>query len=246
MNRFQSIAQLAGNSRKPVSAWLGSAAKISRGTDRLAETVARAHHRMAEPVGRRRELERHVRVVLPVEELEIRLCGSRCCAVVMARCGRTCAEHVVVDDRRQKVVQHDPLIVEAHLALHHGERPVRVSVGDFVVKPVEQPLQLRDDDVFVVAWIADDGAPLQGVGDAAPRQVARAGIGRGARQRVGRAETSGRSRTGTAGRRGRGRTRCRDRSAASEVDERVGSFCRCRLLAGSNVRSWSMNWPRYV
>jgi hypothetical protein len=63
-------------------------------------------------------------------------------------------------------VQHEPLVVEADLALDLLERQLRVRVGDLVVEAQEQPLELGDDDVLVVARIAmmarACAAPLRG------------------------------------------------------------------------------------
>ena len=69
-------------------------------------------------------------------------------------------EHVVGDDRRQEVVEHNPLVVEANLALNLSERQLRPVVGELVVEPQHQPLKLGNDHVLVVARIADDRAGL--------------------------------------------------------------------------------------
>jgi hypothetical protein len=80
---------------------------------------------------------------------------------------------VEIDQPRQELVEHDPLVVPAHDGLRLLEPPHRRigRVGDLVDHPVvelqEQEVQLRDDGVLVVARIADQ-RPTQPVA----RQVA--------------------------------------------------------------------------
>ncbi len=65
------------------------------------------------------------------------------------------------------------MIVPTHLALDFSERRRRAEViGHGVVKPQHGRLQLRHDDVFIVARIADQGAGASAFGRSVARQVA--------------------------------------------------------------------------
>src|SRR5947207_108773 len=68
-------------------------------------------------------------------------------------------QHRPADDRGQKVVEHDPLVVPAYEALDGVE--VRVGsvqeARDAVVEAEERGVQLGHDHVLVVAGVADEG-----------------------------------------------------------------------------------------
>src|SRR5262249_62293134 len=76
-------------------------------------------------------------------------------------------------DARKEVVQDDILIVEPDQLLNLRRRPARILRHHAVVEPKEQPLELRDDAVLVVARISDEGPPRVGI---VARQVAGARI----------------------------------------------------------------------
>ena len=152
--------------------WVSDASRTGRSAAAsivVVQPVAGPDHRVAEPVGRHRELHRHERLV----------CGSgrtgrlRPVVVLAARPAR-CVEHRRADDPRQEVV--------AARRTGSGSAPAagprrttvrRVVVAPSVVEAQQQPLELRDDDVLVVARIADDRAARR---RRAARQVA--GVGR--------------------------------------------------------------------
>ena len=137
------------------------------------------------------------------------------------RAGRSTAAICVADDLRQEVVDHDPLVVPAHHPLRlleaassplsagspraRGRRPV--------VEPDEQQVQLRDDQVLVVARVADQRPALlvaRQVVDSAP-VAPRCGRRAASRPRGLRLPSS---RRGTAGPSGPSRRASRGRSAA--------------------------------
>jgi hypothetical protein len=156
---------------------------------RLVELILGPDHRVAEAVRRRREFERHERLVLGVVEFELRRVGDDIGPSGKMR--QHLGQHRGRDDRWQIVVEHDPLIVPADRRLRGGE--IAELGGEAVVKAQEQPLELRDDDVLVVARVADDRALVgvrdrRGRGKIAPRQVLRPRIVRRAGQRTSEVE----------------------------------------------------------
>ena len=74
--------------------------------------------------------------------------------------GLQLAQHARVNNARQEIIQDDVLIMKAHEPLQCLERrDSRVVLELAIVKAQEQPLKLRDDRIFIVTRIADEGAP---------------------------------------------------------------------------------------
>nr|WP_307042930.1 hypothetical protein [Agromyces ramosus] len=156
-----------------------------RGEDRLAELradaalerevelVLRADHRVAETIGRGRELHRDVRVHAPVVDAlqSVAHVVERAIAVagILIELDRL-REHRGVDDARDEVVPGEVLVEphrdalrleeEASPAAGRCARGIRELLQHVVVHEGECQLQLRDDDVLVVAGIADHGDAL--------------------------------------------------------------------------------------
>ena len=109
---------------------------------------------MAEAVGRDRELDGDVGLVVPGVEL--------------AAVGQHVVDHRLAAGPGQELVDHDPLVMPAHQPLRLGEDLAGIGQADLglhivdggVVELEEGELQLRDDQVLVVAGIADDRAVL--------------------------------------------------------------------------------------
>src|SRR5436190_19617966 len=88
------------------------------------------------------------------------------------------------NDAPQKVLGYGPLIVKAEKFLDFAETQVWIVSGKTVVELQEQTVQLCDDNVFIVARIADEGALRFGrilaaviVQADAPRQISSSRIG---------------------------------------------------------------------
>ena len=128
------------------------------------QRIARPDHRMAEAIGRNRELDRHERISrrLRLVILQVRL------AVVVYG-----LEHGIADHAPHEIVHHHPLIVPAHDALcgvegaEAGDAVARVALlgrrlgeidHDLVVKALPKRVNLHDDVILVVALVADHGA----------------------------------------------------------------------------------------
>src|ERR1700682_1586930 len=92
-------------------------------------------------------------------------------------------QDIFPDDGRQEVVDEHPLVMKSDFALNAlKSRSYRSGVlrNQFIMKPVHEPLKLRNDDVLVISWVADDGAPrvvdvfgLRRIRRLTPRQVSR-------------------------------------------------------------------------
>lgn len=132
---------------------LSAAGRLDRGKDPRAgggavEPVGVAHHAVAEAVRGARELDGD-------ERFPLRGVAD---ALIRVTCG-----DVRTDDPRQEVVDDGPLVVPADdplcLAeeLTAGETCALLTdmLDDLVVEAYEQQVQLRDDQVLVVARIAD-------------------------------------------------------------------------------------------
>ena len=102
---------------------------------------------MPEAIRGGRELDRHERRALETIELA---------AVIQNRC-----DDALLGDAFDPVVQHQPLVVPRHEPARLGEDRLRrqaaggKGVADFVVKFQERDVRLRDDEIFVVAMIAN-------------------------------------------------------------------------------------------
>ena len=127
---------------------------------------------MSEPVGRRRELHRHEQVA----------------AVLDPPVPRPVRHHVREDGRvadlGQEIRQDDPLVATAHLRPNGIEVAARL-VDKAVVGLEEGEVQLRDDQVLVVARISDQGGPVRRrvLAPVLPRQIVRVGLSRRAGER---------------------------------------------------------------
>jgi len=169
-NSFQSIVQPAGSGRRPrrssSSPTLIPGREDGTAGDLSAEVVELAHLRVPETVGRPRELDGDVgrRLGLVAAPADVRK--------PVGVDPPQLAVRVVSDDPPHEVPRDDPLVVPSGPAL--GVREGRISgelslaedhVEELVVQPDEDDPKLRDDDVLVVAGIADerdaDGGPRQ-------------------------------------------------------------------------------------
>ena len=103
------------------------------------QPIDRSHHRMPEAIGRRRELDRHEWIVVEVVEAEIRLAAAH---IDHQRIFPDRTHCLLADDPRQKIVQHNVLIVPPHVSLNLRELPVRMIVCDTIVKAQKCRLQL--------------------------------------------------------------------------------------------------------
>jgi hypothetical protein len=105
---------------------------------------------VTEPVGSDAELDRHEGFAREAER----------------HVGQRLAHRLGADRAGEEFVDHDPLVVPPHdpLRLFEARNAVRAASGlrrvDLVVELQHQQVKLRDDDVLVVARIADQRAPL--------------------------------------------------------------------------------------
>ncbi len=132
------------------------------------DEVTRSDYRMTEPIRSHTELDRHERLLAKLVEEKARLRPRdrhrRRREIPFRR--ENILYDVLSDEARQVVVHDDPLVVPADKALRMlelvGRGPVREvrdhRVDDSVVKTQEHRLQLRDDDILVVARVSDDRA----------------------------------------------------------------------------------------
>ena len=115
--------------------------------------IALAHHGVAQPIGGRRELHRHVGEFLEAVEL----------APVVEDLG----DDALLGEPLHPVVQHDPLIVPGGDPARFGEDigrrvgAARQHVADLVVELEHREMRLRHQKVLVVAMIADEREPLR-------------------------------------------------------------------------------------
>jgi len=143
---------------------------------RRVEVVDAAHLAVAEPERGGGELDGDVGPGLGPVVPQVEIGGCR----VVELGGQ-----VGADDAGQVVLHHDPLVVPAGEPLGLDELPVGVAAGvggvvdEAVVEPGEQQVQLADDDVLVVARIADErdllavsGQVVDAVGVGADEQLA--------------------------------------------------------------------------
>jgi|GEM_PF-5418099 len=110
------------------------------------------HHRMTQPIGRARELDRHVGHLLEPVELA---------SVMQDALGRAGSGQPV-----QVIMQHDPLVMPGHDLAGLLEKGAaldalrRQQVHDRVVELEESQMRPGDDQVLVIAVIADQCLPL--------------------------------------------------------------------------------------
>src|SRR5450755_4719422 len=136
---------------------------------------------MAEPVGGRREFQRHEQFVTRMKEPQVPRVYDHI-AIFIER--QHISQHILENDRRQKIVQQQPLIMKPDLALYPLEIPIRMVGRNLVMKAVPEALHLRNDDVFVVPWVANDCAIRIRRRWLTSRQVFGSWIFRGAAQRL--------------------------------------------------------------
>ena len=115
---------------------------------------------MPKPVGRYRELYWHERVLAVfVERKAWQVFPNR---LLLFEMWQDIVHYLLAADLHQKVVHHDPLVVPTHLLLNVAERSRGILVHELVVELQHGRVQLRDDDVFVVAFVPDE-CPFCGV-----------------------------------------------------------------------------------
>ena len=118
---------------------------------------SRANHAVAEAIRGGGELHRDGRLVLP------RRSGVRRSSRAVRARAQDRAQDLQVDDPPRKSCDDDPLVMPAHDPLSSSKSSSPASGGssreqpvdDFVVKLDEQQVQLGDDEVLVVAGVAD-------------------------------------------------------------------------------------------
>src|SRR5262249_28902740 len=93
---------------------------------------------------------------LGVKELENGLVRPDICLLPDVR--QDPAQNLRCDHRGQEIIEHDPLVMEAHFPLHLLETPAGIGFSDSIMKPEKEALKLRNDYVLVVSGVADDRA----------------------------------------------------------------------------------------
>jgi hypothetical protein len=141
-----------------VACWVGGGGEDLAARQRLVEPVDGTDHRVPEAVGGHRELDGHQRkAVVAGQAGHGRVLGH-------GRPGGEVREDVLhggrVDQRREEVIDHDPLVVPAHQVANGREVGVGHRSDDGVVEAQHRGLQLGDDAVLVVAGVADEGASV--------------------------------------------------------------------------------------
>ena len=137
---------------------------------------------MPEPIGADRELDRHERFVLRVIEPQLRLADLDLPLLAARLVDRLrfrfehLVEHFRPDYARQEIVNRDPLVVPSHPSLRllqqvrTGQRRLgRHLLEHLVVEAQHHRLELRHDQVLVVARIADEGTALRIAGQIGSR-----------------------------------------------------------------------------
>src|SRR5215207_2299482 len=127
---------------------------------------------MSKPVSGRRKLHRHEQVTtLGDPPMSRSVCHD-------------IREDCWVANLRQEICQDDPLITTAHFRANGIE-----VTADLVDKAVmgfeESEVQLRDDKVFIVAWVSDQGSAVRRrvLAPSLSRQIVRVGLSRWAGER---------------------------------------------------------------
>ena len=121
------------------------------------QAVDRPDHRVSEPVSSRRKFDGYKGIFTPFVKGEARrilpdgLTGAKVWKDVM--------DNLLATDFDQEVVDHNPLVVPANLLLDFLKRCRLIRACEFIVKPQHRRVQLRDDDIFVVALVADQRPP---------------------------------------------------------------------------------------
>src|SRR5262249_25078055 len=101
--------------------------------ERRIQTIDRSHHRMAESINGSREFNGHERGFLPVKEVNNRFVFVNAGLVLKMR--KNSMDHLLSDNRWQKIVKHNPLIVPPHRILELFEATTsRHEVNHAVVK----------------------------------------------------------------------------------------------------------------
>ena len=120
------------------------------------EPVDRPHHRMAEAVGRGGKLDRHISLIAHLIKMQARFVLPD--RFVLAQVREDFLHHFGPAELDEKVIHHDPLVVPAHQLLHFGKRRFGHLVDELVVELKHRTVQLRDDHILVIAFVADQGA----------------------------------------------------------------------------------------
>ena len=121
-----------------------------RALDRRVEPVPWTDHRVPEAVSGHRKLHGHkLQVILPEP-------GYRRSMPIVIQ--EDALVRLLFQDSGQEVVDQDPLVMPSDLLADFLEADVLLPaqfIGDLVVEPQENGMQLRDDAVLVVAGITD-------------------------------------------------------------------------------------------
>lgn len=148
----------------------GRRSKAAGLREHMVVAVCLANHAVSEPVGCRRELDRHVGHLLESIELP---------ALV-----QNPGDDALLRQALDEIVQHHPLIVPSHQLSCFREElvgrrrvgPGREHVDDLVVEFQERKVRLCDQQILVIAVVADQGPPFR-----IPRQIIRKDAGRARR-----------------------------------------------------------------
>src|SRR5262249_26974020 len=104
------------------------------------------------------ELHRHEGTVEVCERLLIWIEDAQFGLVEFA-VGHQCVQHRSADNSPEEIIYDNILIVMTDEFLAILEAEILVLRHDAIVEAQEQALELRNDGVFVVPWIPDQGAP---------------------------------------------------------------------------------------
>ena len=149
--------------KPPLRAEDRDAAAVQR---RVVDDVEGPNDAVAEPIGRDGELDRHERPAVLVRGLVVVQVDHRWLSgdLLVHRAGRT--NEPLADEAREEVVDDGPLVVPArqpargleHPFLTHALRPC--VIDELVVELDDRLMELDDDQVLVVARVADDGPAI--------------------------------------------------------------------------------------
>src|SRR5258707_5828123 len=117
---------------------------------------------MAETIDGGGELNRHERKVLEVKEGKLRLLDSNA-TVLLFEVRKNLMHNLLPGDRRQEVVQHNPLIMPPHDVLHlfkFGRSAIAPGqvINDAIVESQHGCVKLGHDHILVIARISNQCA----------------------------------------------------------------------------------------